>query len=175
MIGVLNGRGIGVEEEKKEKKNKKKKIIIVAIICTIAVVGIILYFILNKEEGGLVIDDSNLADVEEQLAETVADGMFEINMNTTWNFPNGESASSDAYVANGNANKYPISFEILLDGTEVVYSSTVIPVGKQIKEIALDKDLPAGSYQAVCMYHLLNEDGTDNSSCGVNIALNIAE
>lgn len=175
MIGALNGRGIGVEEEKKEKKNKKKKIIIVAIICTIAVVGIILYFILNKEEGGLVIDDSNLADVEEQLTDSVADGMFEINMNTVWHFPNGKTASSDAYVANGNANKHPFSFEILVDGTEEVYSSSVIPVGKQIKEIVLDKNLKAGDYKAVCFYHLWNEDGTESSSCGVDIVLSIAE
>lgn len=145
------------------------------VICVIVIAGIIAYFLLNKEEGGLVIDDSNLEEVEEILSESVADGMFEINMNTVWHFPNGKSASSDAYVANGNANKHPISFDILIDGTEEVYSSTVIPVGKQIKEIVLDKELQAGDYKAVCFYHLWNEDGTESSSCGVDIVISIAE
>ena len=96
-------------------------------------------------------------------------------MNTVWHFQNGKVASSDAYVANGGANKHPISFEILLDGTEEIYSSTVIPLGKQVKEIVLDKNLKAGDYNAVCLYHLWNEDGSESSSCGVDIILSIAE
>lgn len=164
-----------MEENKKEGMNKKKKIIIAIIVFVIIIAGIIAYFLLNKEEGGLVIDDSNLEEVEERLTESVADGMFEVNMNTVWHFPNGESASSDAYVANGSANKHPISFDILIDGTEKVYSSTVIPVGKQIKEIVLDEKLKAGDYKAVCFYHLWNEDGSESSSCGVDIVISIAE
>lgn len=162
--------------KKKKRLSKTQIILIIGFICILLAIGIVAFLILHKDdsEGNLVIDDSNLEDVESQLSETVKDGMFEVNMNTTWNFPNGTSASSDAYVANGDANTHPISFEVLLDGTDVIYSSTVIPVGKQIKEIILDKDLPAGTYQAVCMYHLLNEDGTESSSCGINISLNIA-
>lgn len=164
-----------MEENQKKGISKKKKIIIAVAVCVIAIAGIIAYFLLNKEEGGLVIDDSNLEEVEETLSESVADGMFEINMNTVWHFPDGKSASSDAYIANGNANKHPISFDILINGEEEVYSSTVIPVGKQIKEIVLDKELKAGDYKAVCFYHLLNEDGTESSSCGVDIVISIAE
>lgn len=164
-----------MEENQKKGMNKKKKIIIAVVVCVITIAGIIAYFLLNKEEGGLVIDDSNLKEVEETLSESVADGMFEINMNTVWHFPDGKSASSDAYIANGNANKHPVSFDILIDGEEEVYSSTVIPVGKQIKEIVLDKELKAGDYKAVCFYHLLNEDGTESSSCGVDIVISIAE
>ncbi len=167
----------GSRKVNKDKISRTQKILITGIVCIILAIGLVAFLIFRKDYSGgnLVIDDSNLEDVENELTETVKDGMFEVNMNTTWNFPNGASASSDAYVANGNANTHPISFEILLDGTEVIYSSTVIPVGKQIKEIILDKKLTAGTYQAVCMYHLLNEDGSESSSCGINIALNIAE
>lgn len=164
-------------ETQKDKLTKTQKILIIGFVCLIAVIGVAVFLIIHKDDqqGVLVIDESNLEDVEEQLAETVAEGTFEVNMNTTWNFPNATSASSDAYVANGKANTRAISFEILVDGTEVVYSSTVIPVGKQIKEIILDKKLEAGSYPALCLYHLLNEDGTESSSCGINITINIAE
>ena len=111
---------------------------------------------------------------EKQDALIGREGMFEVNMNTIWTFPNGESASADAYIANGHANKLPISFEIIVD-EEVVYTSTVIPVGNQIKDIVLDKPLDAGSYNAVCMYYLWNEDGTENSNFGVNIQLVVKE
>lgn len=161
--------------KKKEKLNTKQKILIIVLIIIILILGIVIYKLLNKEEKGLVIDESNLEEVEEQLTDSVADGMFEINMNTVWHFQNGKTASSDAYVANGGANKHPISFEVLLDGTEEIYSSSIIPLGKQIKEIVLDKNLEAGDYNAVCFYHLWNDDGTESSSCGVDIVLSVAE
>lgn len=173
-----------------EQNNGKKKglstnqiIIIIGFVCLIAVIAAAGFLILQKlntqpapavqQSGNLVIDENNLQEVEDALIQEVADGMFEVNMNTEWSFPNGESASTDAYIANGVSNHYPISFEILINDTEVVYSSTVIPVGKQIKEIKLDTPLEAGTYNAVCYYHLWKEDGTENSSFGVNITLNI--
>lgn len=174
-----------MNEAKKNRLNTTQKILIVGFLCLIVVIGVAAFFLIKaqnkkddaepKQAGSLVIDESNLADVEEQLEQTVADGMFEINMNTIWHFPDGESASSDAYVANGIANHHPISFDILLDGTEKIYSSSVIPLGKQIKEIILEKDLEAGSYQAQCLYHLWNEDGTESSTFGVNIIIDVAK
>lgn len=163
------------KRKKNEKLSAKQKILTAVLVVIILLMGLVIYLILNKKEGGLVIDDSNLEEVETQLTDSVADGMFEINMNTVWHFPNGKAASTDAYVANGSANKHPISFEVLLDGTEEIYTSTIIPLGKQIKEIVLDKKLEAGDYKAVCFYHLWNEDGTESSSCGVDIVLSIVE
>lgn len=167
----------------KKKLDTTQIILIVGIVCILIAICVVGYFLINgingkKEDttntGSLIIDESNLEDVKNQLEESVEKGMFEVNMNTVWTFPNGEAASSDAYVANGNANTLPISFDVLLND-EVIYSSTVIPVGSRIKEIKLDKALPAGSYNAVCMYHLWNEDGTESSSFGVNIQIAVME
>ncbi len=171
-----------MDNGKKGGLNTTQKILIIGFICILAAIGAVAYFLLKKEApaaettgNSLLVDDSNLDDIGNQMAEAVADGMFEVNMNTIWNFPDSKSPSADAYVANGSANRYPVSFEILLDGTEQIYASPVIPVGKQIKEIKLEKELSAGTYEAVCMYHLWAEDGTENSSFGVNVTLNIAE
>lgn len=157
-------------------------ILIAGFICVIAAVVIMGIFIyksmLPKQQepevtGSLVVDESNLESIAEDMQSKVDDSMFETSMNVVWNFPDGESPSTDAYVANAGSNHYAISFEVLLDGTEVIFTSGVIPVGNRIKEIKLDKDLPAGSYEAVCKYHLLREDGTENSSFGVNIYINV--
>ena len=157
-------------------------LIIILFIGMLAAIGVLAYMVLNPKEvtvvqeqqGSLLIDESNLEEVVESISESVSEGMFEVNMNTTWRFQDGKSASSNAYVANGTANTYPISFEVVLE-EKVVYTSTIIPVGKQIKEIVLEKDLEAGTYDAVCVYHLLNEDGTEKSEFGVNIRLIISE
>lgn len=176
------------EKGKQENTHSNTQIILivgfVAVIAVICVIGYLIYSSLNKAgaemptvggNSNLVIDESNLAEVEELITQAAAEGTFELNMNTIWNFPDGKSPSSDAYVANGKANSRPVSFEIMVNDTELVYSSTVIPVGSRIKEIKLDTELPAGEYSATCIYHLWNEDGTENSSFGVGIVLNIKE
>lgn len=169
----------GQQKENKKKFTLTHAILIIGFLILIAIVCVIGYQLLKPQPeiddtGALVVDESNLAQILEEINSTEADGMFEVNMNTIWHFPDGESASDDAYLANGGANRLPISFEIMLDD-EVIYTSTVIPVGNRIKEIVLDKDLDAGTYNAVCQYTLWNEDGTEDSSFGVNITLVINE
>ena len=163
-----------VTEKKKGRLTTTHKILIGGFAVVIALVCAIGYFLLKPEEdtkgGSLVVDESNLEDLREMVNNKEPEGMFEVNMNTVWHFENGSVASSDAYLANGTANNLPLSFEIIVDN-EVVYTSTVIPVGNRIKDIVLDKDLDAGTYSAVCQYTLWNEDGTEDSSFGVNIQL----
>lgn len=178
---------VRIMKEQKGPENKKgftttQIILITGFVCVIAVIFAVGFFIYKSMQsqpqesaatGSLVVDESNLESITQDMQSRVDDSMFETNMNVVWNFPDGESPSDDAYVANAGSNHYAISFDVLLDGTEVIFTSGVIPVGKRIKEIKLDRNLPAGSYEAVCMYHLLREDGTENSSFGVNIYLNI--
>lgn len=162
-----------VKAKKQGKLTTTHKILIGGFAVVIVVVCVIGYFLLKpekKEGGALVVDESNLAQIQEMVNSKEPEGMFEVNMNTVWHFENGSVASSDAYLANGAANRLPLSFEIIVD-EEVVYTSSVIPVGNRIKEIMLDKDLDAGTYDAICQYTLWNEDGTEDSSFGVNLKL----
>lgn len=164
-----------MSEEKEKKKGKSKStyaILIAAVVVIIALVGVIIFLLKPKENatGSLVVDASNLEQIKEKINSKEAEGMFEVNMNTIWHFADGSSPSTDAYLANGAANRLPISFEVLLND-EVIYTSTVIPLGNKIKEIVLEKDLDAGTYAAICRYTLWNEDATQDSSFDVNIQL----
>lgn len=172
--------------QKKKVLNTTQLIIIICFVLLIAAIGIAAFFIIKAQKeysladesipgGNLIVDESNLAEVDAYLSDSVATGMFEVSMNTIWSFPDGKSASTDAYVANSPSNHFPITFEILLDNSDMIYSSTVIPVGNRIKDIVLERDLDAGTYPAVCMYHLWNEDGTEDSSFGVNVTINVLE
>ncbi len=170
---------MSVGNSTKRKFTLTHGILIVGFAIVIVIICVIGYHMLKPEKksingGALVVDESNLAQIQETIHSKEPEGMFEVNMNTIWHFPNGTSPSSDAYLANGGVNHLPISFEIILD-EEVIYSSTIIPVGSMIKEIVLDKDLEAGTYGAVCQYTLWNEDGTEDSSFGVNITLIVEE
>lgn len=173
---------MNTDKEAKASKSSKTVLIIGIVLILVAVAAIaICIHIMNggndntEPVGNLVIDESNLEDAASTLDQMVQDGMFEVKMNSTWHFPDGKSASSNAYLANVANNNAPIYFEVILDDGTVAYKSTVIPVGSQIKTIKLDKALANGSYSAVCQYHLLNDDGSEISSFGVNIDLEIGQ
>jgi hypothetical protein len=121
--------------------------------------------------GAHFVDDSDLASIEEALREKVAKGMFTTHMNTTWTFPDGKSASTDAVMGNSSSNNYPFWFEVKLDNA-VIFESSLLPVGSQVKEIVLNKDLPAGTYPAVVSVHMTDENGEPvESNMGFNITL----
>lgn len=153
-----------------------------ALIIVVVIAVIVIASILNKPApeppltgGNLLINEDNLAEIDEELKMNVEKGMFMTDMSIDWSFPNGKSASSDARVANSANNNQPISFDLIRSDTnEVIYTSDVIPVGYSIKEIKLDTDLPAGVYPMLCNYHLLDEEtGETISSVAINVTVRI--
>jgi hypothetical protein len=125
--------------------------------------------------GAKVVDKNNISEIEEEIKDKVASGMFETHMNTTWNFPDGKSPSSNAVMGNSAANNYPFWFTVsLADTQEVVYTSSLLPLGSQIEEIKLDKDLDEGIYEALITIHLVDDEGAEvESNMGFNITLKI--
>jgi hypothetical protein len=107
----------------------------------------------------MVLDESDAESVMDQMREEVAKGMFECKMSMTWTFEDGKAESRDAHVANSTNNTYPIYFDVYLNDTEeLLYTSPVLPVGAELANIALDKELPAGDYKATVMYTLVEDE-----------------
>ena len=155
-------------------------LVIVLLVAVLAVGGLILYRMNAKppsdlaDAGNLVVDESNLEDVASQLREAVEENMFEVAMTFAWRFPDGASPASSAYVENSTANSRPFYFEVILDdNNEVVYKSTIVPVGKAVKNITLSKDLDAGTYNATCLYHFLNDKNEEVSNVAFGVTLTI--
>ncbi|MDD4113124.1 MAG: hypothetical protein PHC56_08845, partial [Herbinix sp.] len=157
-------------EEKKNLTTTHKILIIgfASLIVAVGIVGYIIWNNLNKPApvivykaekiGNYVIDESNFEEIIGDMVKRRDDGMYEVTMNTSWNFSNGTSKSSDAYVANALSNSQPMFFEVFLSDTdELIYTSTVLPVGTKLKELKLDNDLGKGTYPAICKYNLLDE------------------
>lgn len=120
------------------------------------------------------VDESNMDDIMSELSDKVDEGMFECKMSSTWIFENGSSASATSYVANVESNLHDIYFDVYEEGTdELLYSSPILPVGSEIRDIKLNKELPAGDYDAVVMYTLVNEDYKEISTVGFRITISI--
>lgn len=179
-----------------ESKNNGKKIMIVAVFFVlIAALALCIILLLRKAtesvpqtvldvnnnksaaavalERGFVDEDS-AQDIMSEMTEKVAEGMFECKMTTEWTFDDAESPSLNAYVANVESNRNTLYFDVVEESTnEKIYSSPMLPVGTDIKNIKLEKPLAAGDYNAVVMYTLVDENYEEVSSVGFSIKISI--
>lgn len=170
--------------EKLSQSSKKKGVsgklllligIVVVVIAVISVVIILAKPSVKEERNVLVTPDN----VDEILADLEDDqrteaGQYEVKMNSTWNFKDGSSASSNAYVENSTSNQNDVYFDIVRsDNGETIFSSPTIPVGSHLESIALDKVLKAGTYPCVLTYHLLDESGNSVSKLDINLTINV--
>ena len=105
-------------------------------------------------------------------AESSDADRYTVTMNTTWNFSDGASASSNAYVANSTDNAHPVYFDVMINGDDSpLYESPIIPVGGHIDGIQLNRELENGIYDCVAVYHLVDDE--QNTLSTVNVALTI--
>lgn len=162
--------------EEEQKKNKKKKIIIIIICILLVIIAAVVIFLMTRKPERMT--EGNYKQIMEDMDRQVDEGYFETYMNTSWTFPDGSSETTDALLGNSPNNTKPIRCEVLLEDTEeVIFSTEVIPVGAELPPFKLDVDLNAGTYNAVCMIYLLDEeeDGsyTDYSSAGFNVTITV--
>ena len=121
-----------------------------------------------------VVDESSARNIMDEMREEVVEGMFECQMSMKWSFANGKAESRDAYVANSVNNTHPIFFDVYLNDTdELVYSSPVLPVGTELKNFKLDKELPAGEYKATVRYQLLKDVETQEAISAAGFVVTI--
>lgn len=169
-----------IEKEEKTqeqiKPKKKKKIIIVIVVLILIIAAVIIYFLTHREEESM--NEGNYKQIMEEMSERVSEGYFETYMNNQWTFADGSSETKDAILGNSPNNTKPIRCEIVLDDTgEKVFSTDVMPVGAELPPFKLDVDLEAGTYDAMCVVYLLDEeeDGTytDYSNAGFNITITV--
>ncbi len=158
------------------KKLETKHIILIfgSLIIICAAILIAIFLLKDKPETVTpVVTADNLTQIQGEIKDKVAKGMFMTHMNTTWNFPDGKAASSNAVMGNATGNTYPFWFTLTLaDTDEAIYQSGLLPVGQQLSEIKLDKDLDKGTYPAVVNIQMIDENGEEmESNMGFNITL----
>lgn len=165
--------------EKKSKNTKKKIAVIAAVILLLTVIGAmgaVIYRLMNKEEApreravssGLVVD-------EDEIDQKAANARFTTDMNMIWMFESGSRIAYNAIIGNSSDNLYECYFEVYLDDEEqtLLYSSPVLPVGKRLEGLRLDKGLEDGVYDAICTYHLLDDEDPEKELGTVSFSVSL--
>lgn len=175
---------MGSQKRRTSHGKKGGKVVIAAGAVIIVVLIVIIVVLLLNRNGrnennnepmrNVVVNEKNAENVAEEFMEQeqIRSGSYEVTMNSTWYFADGTSISENAYVENVANNTNDVYFDVnLADTDELIYSSPVIPLGSYLENIALDKDLEAGSYDCVLTYHLIDENQKTLSTLKVSLTV----
>ena len=155
---------------KVKAKGKANVFTNILLVVLIGAVGVLTYALLQKPEPeipmeretiggrGTLATPENIDEINARRTEA-SDRYFTTNMNTDWTFESWNKPSPNAYVGNDETNTRTIYFDLVLKETEeLVYSSPYIPVGAELKEFALDREVSAGEHAATVTYHTVDDD-----------------
>lgn len=167
---------------KKTESNTKKKnlaIILCAVIITVLLIAIIILLVRGREEPeekrNVVVTKDNVDEVLDDMLnqEYVEPGYYSASMSTTWHFTSGNAVSEDAYVANVEENTNDVYFDVFLadNEDEAILKSPVLPRGSELRDIALDTPLSAGTYDCVMIYHLVDDEQNTVSTLRVGFTI----
>lgn len=162
-----------------QKKLGKGLLIAGISVIIVLLVVIIILLVRGKEEEAprrnVVVTPDNVEEVLDDLVfqDYVEPGYYSASMTTIWHFPTGDAASEDAYVANVVGNTNDVYFDVFLadDENEPILESPILPRGSELEEIALDTPLPAGTYDCVMVYHLIDEEQNTVSTLRVGFVI----
>lgn len=175
-----------VSSQSEEKKEEKKKsplviVIIVAAIVICVLVGVIVYLLNRSDAEPEVVHDNvitpdNVEEVVNQMEaeEKVPVGSYEVSMNLDWVFPDGNTASTNAFVENSTANTNTVYFTLTKkDGGEQIYRSPYLTVGSHIENFKLDTALAKGTYDVIITYHLVDDDFNELRSVSMYMTITV--
>lgn len=120
------------------------------------------------------VSDAEIESKVNDLNKQVEDGMITMSMNANPAFEDG-SSKGNLLIENDKSNKHPQVIQIYRDDTkELIYTSSMIPVGKYINEDTLDVKLPKGEYKCTAYFNAVDEKtGEKLGTSGANITIHI--
>ena len=112
------------------------------------------------------------AEIQAELDRTVEEGMFNISIASTVQFPDGRSPG-ELRIENVPGNRYNMQVDIARSDTgEVIYSSDILEPNYHIQYAKLDQSLPAGTYNCVATFHALDPETDDEigqAACALTV------
>lgn len=114
------------------------------------------------------------AEMQEELDRVVQEGMFNISISSVIQFADGTSEGT-AYIENVPGNRYNMKVTITDDDSgEVLYESGVLKPNQFIENIALAKDLDAGTYSATATFTALDQETNEEiGEAAAKVTLNV--
>ena len=156
-------------------------------------IAIVLYIRDNQDDGliprdtietqegggrGIVLDPDNFESVLEDFQKPIEDATYIVSMSTEWEFDSSGKASRSTYVENYEDNTRTVYIDVYLDDEEgnankeeLILSSPYIPVGREMKNFTLDKQVPVGDYTATVVFYLVDDEYNVITDLSVGIRL----
>lgn len=158
---------------RQRKKRKKKRILLILLLLLLCFAGGILFYV-YRDRGGTDRLGKELAaelgllpgmseeEIRDRLNRNVAEGRFNISINTVPEFKNGRSAGN-IRIENIQGNRYSMAVTVTCIGAsedegaaghvgETVMTTGLIDPGSYVLEKKLDVDLPKGKYTCVATF-----------------------
>jgi hypothetical protein len=161
-------------------------VVIVVLLCTIGVMAALLIKKGNddkKSEATVapkeVITADNVEEVLEQMEEERKSSahipqQYTVSQNTDWEFPDGKSPSTNAYVKNDESNETAVYFDLIVNDTnQIVYSSPILELGAEIEKFTLDEPLSAGVYKCTVHYHLIDDEQIELTDVNIGVTITV--
>lgn len=181
----------GGDAVKKISKGLATKIVIISLSTVlVALAGILAYILLKNEPPveeerdllggrGIVATEDNIEEVFEELEKPVRDTQYFIDMSLQLKFNTWKESTRNTVVRNNANNSRTVYFELFLDDEngdpgEMIYSSPYIPLGEELRNFGLDKELAAGTYNTTMIYTLVddNYEKVTTLALGVKVIIN---
>lgn len=172
---------------KQRKEKKSKKIIVILVVILIALGAVAGYFLWRnaqpKETGRFELDemardgffaDKSPEDIEALLNQVVAEGMFNISINSNPVFEDGKS-EGNLRIENVPNNPYYMQVKITRDDTgEEVYQSKGLKQEQYIENAKLTVPLAKGEYPCTAVFtavdpETLEEVGTAAAKITIHV------
>jgi hypothetical protein len=158
-------------------------VVVSTAVAVVAVGGIVAFTSLSGNNTGtdsdsvaaynlVVTPDESDEDSTETVSKAAA-GTYDVSMNSTWEFADAKSASSNASVDNLSSNTNTVYFIVTRDDTgTMIYKSPYIPVGGSLSNIKLsDESLAKGTYPCTLTYHLVDDNYEDISTLNISVSI----
>jgi hypothetical protein len=172
----------------RKRAGASRAIVVLGCLILVALVGVIVVLVMllnrktettepqNNSPRAVIVHEDTVGEQVERIIRQppVEPGYYQASMTLDWVFPDGSSPSENAVVRNEENNTNDVYFDIMLrDSREVIYESPVIPLGSYIDNITLDKDLDAGTYRCIIVYHLLDENQKTISTLNMGLTITV--
>jgi len=184
--------------EDREKRNSGVKVVFaVVIVVLLAIIGVLVYKlthlpqpeapaqvaeqtvpegnIFDYDSSAVALDDSSLLKSLQDMADKAKEGTMTLKMKT-------EAVSTDGLnfvcaLANAPDNRYDMFMTLYLDETgEELYKSGLIPLGMEIDNFQVNRQLSPGSHECTLVYSQVNDDkATIHSTVNVGLTLTVTE
>ena len=164
------------QEQKQQPKRSPLVLVLIIIIVVLAAAAVVLVVgkfggkpeeafigdastpLIGYEEGLTAVDGDTLQEAVDRMYEQAAEGGIPIEFQNDGFSPDGQKVN--CYIANPKGAPYDFYVQIFSDAgfTDQLYLSKLIPPGKALRELELEKRLDIGKHRVFVVFTQVEED-----------------